>query len=207
MSDKRGINAMNKPNPQGKASLPLLAALQSARPQQVFEKPASDIVQDFCLSALVLGAHFRFKPVPGKTYYLYLHGGTWKLSLVAPEEWAMDASRHFVAGCRLHIDMTWQLEPAADVANIAEVQAALEAHVAGFNSSVSESGSIEAALPFYLATLPYYQRVLASGLAVSLGHSILLLDAPERQRLTTDDGLMPALRSPPPADDHLSSSP
>ena len=187
---------MKVSNPQGKASLPLLAAVQSARPQQISEKPPLSILEDFCLSALVLGARFRFKPVAGKAYYLYLHEGRWNLSMVAPEEWSRDPSRHFVASCRLHPDMTWKLETATEAMKEPEVQTALLTHLTAFEESISGAGSVEAALPFYLESLPYYQRVLASGLAVSLSRSIGHLDAGEKMRLESNDELVNALLAP-----------
>ena len=170
-------------NPQGKAALPLLAALQQARPGEVFEKPARDILRDFCLSALVLGADFRFKPVPGKVYYLYYQAPRWKLSLIAPHEWTRDDGRDYVARCHLQPDTTWQVDPDPEGMEAPQVKAALSAHIEGFNNRVTEAGSVEAALPFYIPSLPYYQRVLASGLAVSLGQSILCLGTQERALL------------------------
>ena len=80
---------------------------------------------------------FRFKPVPGKEYYLYYHEGRWKLSLVGPDEWAVDPERHHVASCRLLVDLTWEVETEEAALLSPAVQVALAAHIGGATAAVA----------------------------------------------------------------------
>ena len=170
-------------NPQGKGTLPCLQALQDARPKEVANKVPATLYEDFVLSALVLNAHFKFKPVPAREYYLYLKGSQWLMSLVAPHEWVRTSERHFVARCALRMDMTWQVDMDARALKNDGVQGALRSHLGGFADALEEAGSFLGALPYYKRELPYYQRVLASGLAASLHQSSQWLDRNGFERL------------------------
>ena len=174
---------MKVANPQGKGALPLVQSLEASRPRDIPYKSPSQVLEQYCLSALVLGANFRFKPVPLKPYYLYLTNGSWELSLISPQEWGALTQRIFVARCELRTDMTWAVDVDVVAVEHETVSDSLQQHVEAFNHNLREKGSIEAALPFYVRELPYYQRLLASGLAASLNHSIARLEGPERLRL------------------------
>lgn len=161
-------------NPQGKGSVPVLDALNALRPYQPGAKSAEQILREFCLSTLVLSARFDFRVVPGKVYYLYRVNQTWRLSLIAPQEWGERCPGPFVAQCELHPDMTWTLALAARVVDDHDLVAALEQHLEGFITRISEVGKLEEALPVYESRLPYQQRLMATALSSSLQTSLLI---------------------------------
>ena len=167
---------MKNPNPQGKGNLPVLSGLAAHSPRGIVAKAAPRFIADYCLSTLVLGARFNFKPVLGREYYLYLRAQRWELSLVSPAEWGQGADRVHVADCRLQVDMTWGFALAAQVQEQPEVMAALETHISHFFVAMGAAESVDQGLPFYVASLPYYQRLCATGLAASLRQSLGLLD-------------------------------
>jgi hypothetical protein len=170
MSDVKTDSPKN-PNPQGKGNVPMLADWDALRPQLPARKSPTNILRDYCLSALVLAAQFSFRPVLGKTYYLYHDQRQWKLSLVAPTEWGEHMPGQFVAACELQTDMTWSLDFAELERDSATAEALLR-FVDGFTDTLATQHDLVADLPFYSSTLPYYQRMLATGLSVSLSHSI-----------------------------------
>jgi len=159
------------PNPQGKGCVPVLQDLAALRSHSPGPKSPGDILRDYCLSALVLAAEFRFRPVPGQSYYLYSDEQEWKLSLIAPREWGARIPGQFVAKCCLRDDMTWQLDFGRFRADSSAAQR-LQRFIDGFASTISAQHSLLDALPFYASELPYFQRILATGLAGSLQHSI-----------------------------------
>ena len=159
------------PNPQGKGCTPVLQDWAALHPHLPGRKTHDEILRDYCLSALVLAAKFRFRPVPGKPYHLYCDAGTWKLSLIGPQEWGERMPGEFVAQCRLQDDMTWQLEFDQLRADSTAAQC-LQHFAEGFARAVAAQDSLQDGLPFYARKLPYFQRMLGTGLAVSLRHSI-----------------------------------
>ena len=159
------------PNPQGKGCVPVLQDWGALRPQLPQKKSGNDILTDYCLSALVLAAKFSFRPVLGKPYYLYRNEQDWSLSLIGPHEWGDSMPGDFVAHCQLRTDMTWQLEFGALQAG-SPVSRRLEDFVESFTNTIASQDSVTDDLPFYVSNLPYYQRMLGTGLAVSLQHSI-----------------------------------
>jgi len=161
-------------NPQGKGLVPVLDALNALRPWQAEPKTGEAILRDFCLSTLVLSAHFDFRVVPGKTYYLYRRGSGWQLSLISPEEWGDRSPGPWVAHCDLRTDMTWDVALAPDIGDDGALVSALESHLRGFVERVSGAESLEAALPIYEQQLPYQQRMMATALSSSLQTSLLL---------------------------------
>jgi len=164
------LNQKN-PNPQGKGTVTLLQDWDALRPTLPGRKSANAILTDYCLSALVLAAKFRFRPVPGKSYYLYSDEQEWRLSLIGPREWVDTMPGEFVADCRLQADMTWQLEFSPLLAG-SPAGRRLEDFVRSFTIALACQDSVVDELPFYISDLPYYPRLLATGLAVSLQHSI-----------------------------------
>ena len=146
------------------------------RPHLPVRKTPDDILRDYCLSALVLAARFRFRPVPGKPYHLYCDAGTWNLSLIGPREWGRRMPGEYVAQCRLQEDMTWQLEFDQLHTNSPAAQC-LQHFAEGCARAVSAQDSLQDGLPFYARELPYFQRMLGTGLAASLRHSIRQADA------------------------------
>lgn len=159
------------PNPQGKGLVPVLRDWGSLQPSEIGPKTPADFLRDYCISSLVLAAEFRFKPVQGKTYYLYATEQGWNLSMVAPGEWGKSKSAKCLAGCRLRPDMTWEL----DMSELEENAAVLEKarrFIHGFVDTLGQQDSIREHLPFYISGLPYYQRLLATALATSLQASL-----------------------------------
>jgi len=74
----------------------------------------------------------------------------------------------YVARCQLRDDMTWALEADKDLADNTEVMQALQQHINGFFDLINTSAPLAETLPFYAADLPFFPRLLASGLARSL---------------------------------------
>ncbi len=161
----------HNPNPQGKGCVPLLQDWQANRPGMLRPKTPLQIIRDYLLSALVLAANFRFRPVPGQYYYLYCDAQQWHLSLIGPGEWGERKPGEFVGSCRLQTDMTWHIE--FDNLREGSLPARrITEFIDGFTSDLSSRRSLLAGLPFYEKQLPYYRRMLATGLAASLQHSI-----------------------------------
>lgn len=157
------------PNPQGKGQPAFLQLWESNRPQRLAVKEASTLLGDYLASLLVLSAEFRFKPVAGTPYHLYRRHGSWRLSLVAPSEWTTtDDPGVYVGSCSLRTDMTWTLTPSEDIHHHPDLVADLTAFVRHFVDTLASRDTLEAGLPFYLSGLPFYQRLLATGLASSV---------------------------------------
>lgn len=159
------------PNPQGKGLVPVLEHWESHRPTDVVAKPPRQLLGDYLVSLLILSASFGFKPIPGRGYYLYLCDGQWQLSLIAPWEWSRASARLYAGECELRTDMTWQLTPSENLQDYPELMAALEAFQAGFLELLSSDAPLEDDLPLYVARLPFYQRLLATGLSASVRRS------------------------------------
>ena len=155
-------------NPQGKGLVPVLEHWHALRPAPAAAKEPGRLLADYCLSSLVLSARFAFKPVVGKTYFLYWCQTEWRLSLISPQEWGRRQPGSFAGACQLQTDLTWQLLSVGDAAQDPDLARALAAFLEAFAASIEEAEDIEAALPVYLPHLPYYQRMLATGLASSL---------------------------------------
>ena len=182
MPDEQRRQPTPDPNPQGKGLVPVLRDWWSVQPRMGAAKPAVDLLRDYCFSALVLAAKFRFQPRPGNSYFLYSGERDWILSLVAPREWGDRAPGDFVATCHLGYDMTWQLE-FGPLDRDGEPFSRLQAFVGGFAECVARQDAPEEELPYYAADLPYHQRMLATGLSVSLRHSIRELEVASLQQV------------------------
>ena len=164
--------SQKNPNPQGKGNVTLLQDWEATRPGSLRHKAPVQILRDYLVSALVLAAKFRFRPVPGKRYYLYCDSQEWTLSMIGPEEWVRQRPGEFVARCRLRTDATWQVD-FDKLRQDGLPMRRLAQFVDGFSSELSSRHSVLDDLPFYERQLPYYQRMLATGLASSLQHSIV----------------------------------
>lgn len=162
---------MKVANPQGKGLVPMLEHWHALRPAPAAAKDPGRLLADYCLSSLILSSRFSFKPVVGQTYYLYWCQSEWRLSLVSPEEWGARHPGSYAGACQLQTDLTWQLLAPGDVGHDQELAGALGAFLEAFVDSIEQADDIESALPNYLAHLPYYQRMLATGLATSLKFS------------------------------------
>lgn len=160
-------------NPQGKGQIGFLLDWDYSSPHAVVAKPAPQLLADYFTSLLVLSSSFKFKPVFGKDYYLYIDGDGWSLSLISPDEWKDNARRRtFVGTCVLHADSTWSIEPSDNIGNSGIVGDRLAAFYDGFVEKLRSNQALEDGLPVYEAGLPYYQRLFASALSRSLKGSL-----------------------------------
>lgn len=166
------MTAMKNGNPQGKGLTPVLDQWRSLQPAAVTAKAPRRILADYFTTLLVLSAEFRFKPAVGNDYHLYLRNGAWRLSLVGPGEWGDRDPGEYLGRCELQLDMTWRLEPVADLAHREALTRSLKAFHEGFLTLLDREDALEDSLPFYVCDLPYYQRLLAAGLASSLRQSL-----------------------------------
>lgn len=163
------------PNPQGKGLIGLLDDWAKSQPRGVVAKRPGRILADYFTSLLVLSSDFGFKPVHGKTYYLYLLDGAWRLSLVSPEEWKSDEKDSgFVGACVLHEDATWSIAPSDNLGRTGPVAEALAAVYRAFVEKLSANTCLEHGLPVYESQLPYHRRLYAAALARSIGGSLAL---------------------------------
>lgn len=161
------------PNDQGKGQVGFLLDWHYSSPRAVVAKPAAQLLADYFTSLLVLSAAFKFKPVFGREYFLYVDESGWSLSLVSPGEWNDEAKRQaFVATCVLHDDSTWSIAPSDNVGRRGHVDDALAAFYEGFADKLRSARPLEADLPLYAAGLPYYQRLFAAALSRSLKASL-----------------------------------
>ncbi len=161
------------PNPQGKGQIGFLLDWAYSSPRGVVAKPAPQLLADYFTSLLVLSSAFKFKPVFGKDYYLYIDGDRWSLSLISPDEWNDDAHRRaFVGTCVLHDDSTWSIKPSDNIGRNGLVSEQLAAFYEGFIENLRSKQVLEDGLPVYEAGLPYYQRLFAAALSRSLRGSL-----------------------------------
>jgi hypothetical protein len=160
-----------KPNPQGKGVVPILRDWATMQTGTLCAKSPADFLRDYCISSMVLSATFRFKPVVDKTYFLYATEQGLSLSMIAPHEWEQYDPEHFLANCRLRTDMTWAMDiPKPVERSYALIKA--RSYIRNFMTTLAEQNSICENLPFYIAELPYYQRMLATSLSSSLQRSL-----------------------------------
>ncbi|MDJ0878688.1 MAG: DUF2452 domain-containing protein [Halieaceae bacterium] len=164
----------DNPNPQGKGLTPVLEEWRGVQPARVSAKTPRQVLADYFTTLLVISAEFSFKPAPGIDYYLYLRNGGWLLSLISPGEWRGRAPGPCLGRCELQTDMTWSLAPEAGIEEDPALVEALAAFQAGFIELLDSDTALEESLPYYVAQLPYYRRLLAAGLAKSLNTSLAL---------------------------------
>ena len=159
-------------NPDGKGASGFLADWRATQPRGIVAKPQVQVLAELFTSMLVLSASFKYRPVPGTLNYLYYVDGTWSLSLIAPDEWSEERRAGFVGTCTLQRDMTWTIEPSAQLADEGPVTDAVRRFFAAFSEMLDTDLSLEEILPFHVARLPYYQRLHANALSRSLGASV-----------------------------------
>ena len=184
----------DNPNPQGKGLVPVLQDWHALQVREAGDKSAPEFLRDYCISSLILSARFGFKPVRGKPYYLYAGESDWQLSLITPQEWGQKIPGQFVGRCELQPDMTWRLE-GGDLEQDSEAAQRIRDYIDDFAAALAQQDSIAATLPYYVVSLPYYQRLLATALAASLQRS-LRGGEEDARRLLQDPGALPALAAP-----------
>lgn len=158
-----------QPNPQGKGLVPVLDSLAESRACiTVPAKRIEQISSELFTSLFVLHSKFQFKPVVGKAYYLYRRHNTFHLSLISPQEWGETGFGQYVGECILQQDITWSLTLDADAALDVELMQLIEHRRKQFEAALHTANSVDDILPFYLESLPFYQRVFAAALANSI---------------------------------------
>lgn len=162
------------PNPQGKGLVPVLESLADSRALvPVVPKHISQISHELFTSLFVLHSNFQFKPIVGKSYWLYRRNGGFQLSLISPQEWGDKRFGLFVGECILQQDVTWTLALDTAAANDRTLMAIIEQKRYEFEQALTSAESVDSVLPFYVDGLPFYQRVFAAALASSLKGSML----------------------------------
>jgi hypothetical protein len=199
------------PNPQGKGLVPVLAHWQATRPRAVRAKRPAELLLDLFSSTLVLSARCDFRPVPGQRYYLYCGEGDWRLSLVSPAEWGERAPGACLGACTLREDMTWGVVADPELQENAALRSQLAALAEDFLARLDVDGELADQLPGYRRDLPYYRRLLATGVGASLRQSLdaagaTRLGARESLRLGAESLLQAVLTHAPEAGEDASSS-
>lgn len=160
-------------NPQGKGLVPVMDSLAASRASlPVPPKPLEQMASELFTSLFVLNSRFQFKPVVGKPYWLYRRNNAFHLSMIAPQEWGGRGYGQYIGECVLQQDVTWSLELDAGAARDAALMTFIEARRREFERALQEADAIDRVLPFYMESLPFYQRVFASALASSLQASM-----------------------------------
>jgi hypothetical protein len=166
---------IKNPNPQGKGLVPVLESLASSRALvPAVAKQINQISSELFTSMFILHSKFQFKPVAGKSYWLYQRANQFHLSLISPQEWGSDDFGLFVGECVLQPDITWSLSLDPVAANNKVLMDYIKNKQAEFEQLMQSAESVDENLPFYIEGLPFYQRVFASALANSLKQSMVL---------------------------------
>lgn len=167
-----------KGNPQGKGQVGIIADWDNARPlaHHRAENPEAFLVT-YWLSQLVLSSRFSHRIVPHRTYYLYWSEKGWLLSLISPREWRDHCPGEPALACVMHHDMTWHVDTEADCQPSSAVYARLQQTFDAFLANQRRAERIEEGLPLFEASLPYQQRMLATGLSVALRQDARRWDA------------------------------
>lgn len=161
------------PNPQGKGLAPVLESLADSRTLiSVVPKHINQISSELFTSLFVLHSNFQFKPIVGKSYWLYQRNDKFQLSLISPLEWGGNGFGLFVGECVLQPDVTWSLALDTTAENNKTLMRLIENKRHEFEQALISAESVDNVLPFYLAELPFYRRVFASALASSLNGSM-----------------------------------
>ena len=169
-----GIKLQKLANPQGKGITGVVEDLRACTPLQVQAKSSHQWLADYFTSTLVLSAKFGFNPVIAKSYYLYIKGKEWKLSLIEPQTWTSHNLGIYFAKCLLHKDMSWSLEPRQDWQKNKLLLHAVHELERQFLDSINNELPIIDHLPFFVNHLTYYQILGANALARSLKKSLAL---------------------------------
>jgi hypothetical protein len=163
------------PNPQGKGLVPVLQGLEQHRVRASLPpKHIDQISLELFTSLFVLQSEFRFNPVPGQEYWMYMRKGGFTLSLVAPAEWHGKMPGRSIGRCILQDDRTWTLELDAPVAADTTFMAGIEKRRLAFQQTLENAETLEDILPVYDDSLGYYGKVLAFILGKSLRTSMQL---------------------------------
>lgn len=163
------VMANKVPNPQGKGLSPVLEGLSQSRPGiNVPPKQIDRISSELFTSLFVLKSEFHFRPVVGKRYWLYQIGDRFKLFMLPPDQWSAGHPGRFIGECVLQEDITWTLTLDEEAAEDESLLNLIEEERRRLEQSLEEADTVEDALPEYIASMPFYCRLLAYGLGSSL---------------------------------------
>lgn len=168
--------AVRPVNIDGKGLNGFLLDWYRSEPRGIVAKPQRQVLAEYFTSMLVLSASFKYKPSIGTANYLYLADGEWLLSLIAPQEWSEERQDGFVGTCVLQTDMTWTIEPSANLAAEGPVADAVARFYDAFADTLDTDLTLEEILPFYVGRMPYYQRLYANALSRSIRATVTLGD-------------------------------
>lgn len=161
------------PNPQGKGLAPVLDGLSRSRASAVLPpKQIDQVSSELFTSLFVLNARFEFRPVAGQSYWLYFTDDKFKLFSTAPEDWATGQPGQFVGECVLQPDVTWTININETIAGETWFTDYVEEQRQRVEQTLNEAETLEDAMPYYLQKLPYYSRLLAYGVGISLKESM-----------------------------------
>ena len=164
-------------NPEGKGLNGFLLDVHRSAPRGVVAKPRRQVLAELFTSMLVLSSHFKFRPAVGVRNYLYWIDGEWSLSLIAPDEWSPERQAGFVATCILQRDMTWTVDPSAQLGEPgSDIANAVGQFFDGFAAMLDTDLTLEEVLPYHVRELPYYQRLHAYALSRSVTAAMTLGD-------------------------------
>jgi hypothetical protein len=164
-------STQKKANPQGKGLVPVVNLWQSFQPSTIEKKSTGQLFAEYFTSLLILSAEFRFKPVQGAIYFLYLNNQRWMLSLIEPERWSHEQRGEYFGSCQLQEDMTWSVNRGDEESSHPDIDEALNEFYYQIVSHLDSEKPLIDILPFYLDELPYYRRMAATGLARSMRYS------------------------------------
>ena len=161
------------PNPQGKGMVTAFALLdQNITAIRVPAKHVEQVSNELFTAMFVLHSKFQFKPVIGRSYWLYRDDHGFSLSMISPDEWPAN-KRPCIGRCELHADMSWTLELSEQALEDGDLMLYIEQQRYSFETAMSAVSSMDEAMPYYVSSLPFYQRVFASAFACSLRSSMV----------------------------------
>lgn len=172
----RDVSLQTAGNPEGKGLNGFLLDWYRTEPRGVVVKPQRQVLAEFFTSMLVLSAKFKYEPTIGVPNYLYWINGEWSLSLIGPHEWSDERREGFAGKCTLQRDMTWTIEPSAQLGGENEVSDAVARFYDGFTHMLDTDLTLEEILPFYAGKMTYYPRLFASALSRSIRGAVTLGD-------------------------------
>ena len=109
-----------KPEDVGKLKSRALSAMreqtntqlkQIQKQAELLAKQASEIIKRVEISEKVYQAEVSFEPFVGQTFYLYQQNETYRLMMIAPDEWGRSNKNglEFLSEVKLLSDHTWEI--------------------------------------------------------------------------------------------------
>jgi len=171
-SQPTDVTLGSRGNVDGKGLNGFMLDWYQTEPRGVVAKPQRQVLAEFFTSMLILSAHFKYKPAIGTDNYLYCIDDAWQLSLIAPQQWSDKHRAGFVGTCHLQQDMTWTIDPSEQLQQNDELAAAVGRFFDAFAETMDTDLTLEEILPFYVGSMPYWQRLHASALSRSIRSSV-----------------------------------